>query len=111
VFRTSGKARFCFKLEAVTAYYRLSGLLPAEFCEVLSGARTQLDFGTSLVPGDLLAGALLLGFAAYRAELPSLGPAMVAAAMIAMGYALAVQLSTRLLIHVPLCEKRDFGWP
>lgn len=86
--------RAVYRLEAVTGSYRISSLLPAEFRELLSGARAQLDFCISLVVGGVLAGALFLGLAAYRGAFGAdYWPAAAAAAMIAIGYALAVQLA------------------
>jgi hypothetical protein len=86
-------SRAVYGLDAVTASYRISALLPPEFRELLNGARAQVDFCISLVAGGLIGGALFLGLGAYRSDLPSLWPAAAAGAMIAVGYALAVQLA------------------
>lgn len=86
-------SRAIYGLDAVTASYRISALLPPEFRELLNGARAQLDFCISLVAGGLISAALFFGLGAYRDVLPSPWPAAAAAAMIVGGYALAVQLA------------------
>jgi hypothetical protein len=84
-------ARAVYGLDSVPAWPRIQGLLSAEFKELLNASKAQLDFCVNLVAGGTIVAVVFAGLTVYQRHIPSLWPIAAAAAMIFVGYALAIQ--------------------